>query len=176
MKYVGQFAFASVCVWASTACAFDGEIAFKGISVSQPLKYAVCGPTDFGNEPIPECPVRAIEIGDTSNNEKDKFLPIDLKCPDENGGVLELVSENKGGNYQRLIVIYNDGKPSSAYVSYSTNGLNYTTTASADIQSPKTESESGTGRGLSIVGETIRIKVCNAGASARQNYLEKYSK
>jgi len=173
MKCVGQFAFAFVFVWASTACAFDGEIAFKGISVGRPLKYTFCEPTDFVKERFQECPARAIEVRQDSNDGKEKLLPIDLKCPDENGGILELVSENFNGKKQRLIVIFINAKPSSGTLSYSNDGLKFTTMKSANIENPKTESEAGIGKALGVAGEALNIQVCHADASARRKYMEK---
>ncbi|MCK0198879.1 hypothetical protein MWN34_18435 [Ancylobacter sp. 6x-1] len=48
----------------------------------------------------------------------EQLMPVAMRCADENGGAMEVVSRNAGGTVERMQLFYRQGKPYRIVVGY----------------------------------------------------------
>lgn len=93
----------------------------------------------------------------------DAMLPVGLKCPDDNRGVMEVISQSATGTTERLSVVFDGSGPIRLLISYAFFGA-FDAPDVIDLVAQEVEGASE----IASYAESLRDNVCLAPASARE--------
>lgn len=88
----------------------------------------------------------------------DAMLPVSLKCPEENRGMLEVISQSASGTTERLRVVFSEAGPARLMVSYALFGIFDKPSVIDLVADPEAEGAAE----IASYAESLRSNVCMA--------------
>ncbi|MBS7540314.1 hypothetical protein [Ancylobacter lacus] len=79
-----------------------------------------------GLRPVPACLAAMVAAASAAaaapstalKPDSNTFMPVAVRCPDQNGGVFEVISQDTSGAAERLRLVYDRGEPVRVLVAY----------------------------------------------------------
>jgi len=152
-------------------------VAAAALAGGNSWKSDACDEVELSDELNEDCPPMAVGmqsmIVQVKGGKKDpeEFLPVNLKCPKGQPGVLELVSKNSIGQSERMRVTYDGDKPSEIALFLADKGASFQEIIKIDVRKTKDDGELAVAEAVSARGKTILNSVCNGSKSSKQKYF-----
>lgn len=146
-------------------------LAFSG---SNAWKADACAEEDLSDELTQTCPLMGVGMvqlasaREATERSKKPYKPISLKCPNVNGGTLEIIKKNEDGLTVRNTYKYKDGQVTFMLIEAAEPGKKFEVLKKIDVMQPADDEARGmVTSGLNAI-TPVNEKVCN-GSSENQS-------
>jgi hypothetical protein len=151
----------------AAAAAFAGANAWKAES---------CGEEEIQGDLVNDCPLMAVKmrpilVKAKAVTDPEKLMPVNLKCPADNRGVLELVSKNLNGQSERIKVKYDGKKPVAVTVDMAERSAAFEEFFSVDIFNSTEDYEIESAKAMFKVTNPLLEGVCLGTKKAKKRYF-----
>ncbi len=102
------------------------------------------------------------------------FMPVAVRCPDQNGGVFEVVSRDTSGAAERLRMVYDHGEPVRVLVAYAFFGT-FEESYVIDIAALADEADED-GASVATYASDVEASACLADPDERQQTLREFER
>jgi hypothetical protein len=139
-------------------------------------KGQACKQEDISQELIASCSLMAVLMPVPGNSSSDigptTYLSTQLKCPAENGGVLELISKNQKGTTAKIQVSFASGKPPFVFLALAPKDSAFKQILSVNPESNLSDEERVKADKIKHQGDTLMKSVCQGSKSERTNFYQ----
>jgi hypothetical protein len=152
-------------------------VAAAALAGGNAWKSDACDEVELSDELNEDCPPMAVGmqslIVQVKGGKKDpeEFLPVNLKCPAENGGVLELISKNRMGHSQRVRWAYAEDSITKISVDTADAGVQFKKFVNLDLSKDTPEGYQGFLEAMEAQAQALKGSVCSGSKKEKTRYF-----
>ena len=150
------------------------SLAFSGANA---WKADACAEEELSDELTQSCPLMGVGMvhlasaGDAIDKSNKPYKTIGLKCPKDNGGVLEHIRKNEDGISTRMRFKFRGDKVANITYEAAERGKSFETLDTFDMENPKSDKSLKVGnRAIELVNPFIE-KICNGPKESKERFF-----